>query len=115
MYDEKLFSTRITLIARVLKMMLKILWERFLCSILLKILWGRFLCSIRLLQHIYTIILDYVSTISADFIASILVRARSWTGGGADDFTQLAPQLELQDSLHAAWKWLGRRSCELYL
>ena len=64
-------------------------------------------CTIRLLQRIYTKFLDYVSTNSADFTTSILDRASSWTGGGADDFTQLVIQLqkslsELPDSLHAA-------------
>ena len=61
-------------------------------------------CTIRLLQRFYTKFLEYVSTNSADFTTNILDRARSWTGGGADEFTQLILELqklrsELPDSL----------------
>jgi len=61
-------------------------------------------CTIRLLQSLYTKFLAYASTNSADFTANIFDHARSWTGGGADEFTQFILELqkrrsELPDSL----------------
>jgi len=63
-------------------------------------------CTIRFLQRIYTKYLEYASMNSAEFTTSILDRARSWTGGNADEFTQLTLELqkllsELPDSLRA--------------
>ena len=51
-------------------------------------------CTIRLLQRIYTNVLDYVSTNATDFTTGILDRASSQTGGRANDFTQLVIQLQ---------------------
>ena len=51
-------------------------------------------CTIRFLQHIYTKYLEYVAAHSADITTNILDRARSWTGGGEDEFRKHIRQLQ---------------------